>query len=104
MDSAVASLFCTGVVNLHSTGLGGGGFLVYYNRQSKTSEVYNFRETAPAASSETMYLQKNMSSTTGNFLFCFLLMLYLYLYFEKDTSSERSKTLLDRHREQLFVS
>ncbi|XP_065055052.1 glutathione hydrolase 1 proenzyme-like isoform X2 [Rhopilema esculentum] len=65
VDSAVASLFCTGVVNLHSTGLGGGGFLVYYNRQSKTSEVYNFRETAPAASSERMFLQKNMSSTTG---------------------------------------
>ena len=65
IDAAVASLFCTGVVNLHSTGIGGGGFLVYYNRTTKKSEVFDFRETAPAAASEKMFVPNNVSSTAG---------------------------------------
>ena len=65
IDAAVASLFCTGVVNLHSTGLGGGGFLVYYIRATKKSEVFDYRETAPACASEKKFVLKNDSSTTG---------------------------------------
>lgn len=65
MDAAVASLFCTGVVNLHSTGIGGGGFLINYNRQSRVAHAYNFREVAPLGASERMFV--NESSTTGMF-------------------------------------
>eukprot|EP00794_Sanderia_malayensis_P013928 gene13928-15380_t len=65
VDAAVASSFCTGVVNLHSTGIGGGGFMVIYSRSNKKSEIYNYRETAPANASERMYLQNGTSSTLG---------------------------------------
>ncbi len=65
VDAAVASSFCTGVVNLHSTGVGGGGFMVVYNRQNRKSEIYNYRETAPGNASERMYLKNGTSSTLG---------------------------------------
>ena len=31
-DAVIASLFCSGVVNPHSMGLGGGFMLTYYHR------------------------------------------------------------------------
>ena len=67
-DAAVAALFCSGVVNLHSTGIGGGGFLVLYNRTKKTAEVFNYRETAPLGSTEMMFVNK--SSSTGMAVLC----------------------------------
>ena len=47
VDAAIASLLCVGVINMHSTGIGGGGYLVYYNAASKTATVIDYRETAP---------------------------------------------------------
>ena len=55
VDAAIASLLCVGVVNMHSTGIGGGGFLVYYNATSKTSTVIDHRETAPGRANYSMY-------------------------------------------------
>ena len=69
VDAAVASLFCAGVVNLHSTGIGGGGFMVIYNRQAKKAEIYDYRETAPAAATERMYLKNGTSSSLGRQIF-----------------------------------
>eukprot|EP00731_Ephydatia_muelleri_P037474 Em0481g1a len=63
VDAAVASMFCVGVVNLHSTGVGGGGFMVYYNATSRKSTFIDFREVAPLYATENMYL--NNSSTKG---------------------------------------
>ena len=68
-DSAIATVFCTGVANPFSCGIGGGGFLVYYERNTSEFHVYDYRETAPAAANETMYLNK--SSTIG-ILLCHL--------------------------------
>lgn len=48
VDAAIASLLCVGVINMHSTGIGGGGYLVYYNATSKKATVIDYRETAPA--------------------------------------------------------
>ena len=62
-DAAVACMFCSGVVNMHSTGIGGGSFLVHYDRATKKSQVWNFRETAPQNASERMFV--NASSSTG---------------------------------------
>ena len=53
VDAAIASLLCVGVINMHSTGIGGGGFLVYYNATSKTSTVIDHRETAPGRANYT---------------------------------------------------
>jgi len=53
VDAAIASLLCVGVINMHSTGIGGGGFLVYYNATSKTSTVIDHRESAPGRANYT---------------------------------------------------
>ena len=47
VDAAVAGLICSGVVNPQSAGIGGGGFMVYYNATSQESTVIDFRERAP---------------------------------------------------------
>ena len=49
VDAAIASLICTGVVNVHSTGISGGGFMTIYDRKSWTAKVYDYREIGPAA-------------------------------------------------------
>ncbi|XP_065663083.1 glutathione hydrolase 1 proenzyme [Hydra vulgaris] len=63
VDATVATLICIGLVNMHSCGLGGGGFMNVYERKTKKSFIYDFRETAPAAANETMFI--NASSTEG---------------------------------------
>ena len=59
VDSAIATMLCVGVINLHSTGIGGGGFMLVYNRSGQVAEVFDFRETAPAAATKDMF--KNAS-------------------------------------------
>jgi gamma-glutamyltranspeptidase/glutathione hydrolase/leukotriene-C4 hydrolase len=63
VDAAIASLFCVGVVNLHSTGIGGGGFMVYYNATSRKSTFIDYREVAPLNSTANMF--DNASSDIG---------------------------------------
>lgn len=48
-DAVVSTHCCVEVMNSHSTGLGGGGFMVYYDKKSGEAKSYNFRETLPAA-------------------------------------------------------
>ena len=55
VDAAIASLLCTGVVNLHSTGIGGGGFMVYYNASSGETSAFDYREVAPAAATIELF-------------------------------------------------
>ena len=64
VDSAVATLFCTGVYNMHSAGIGGGGFMVVYKKSTKFAEVIDFREEAPGKANKTMYVEA-MSSRVG---------------------------------------
>jgi gamma-glutamyltranspeptidase/glutathione hydrolase len=56
IDAAVAASFAISVERPHSTGLGGGGFLLY--REAKTGKIYaaDFRERAPKRAHEKMYL------------------------------------------------
>lgn len=65
VDAAVAATFCVGLLNMHSCGIGGGGFMNVYLRDKKKSIVYDFRETAPASATERMFLQEGASSTVG---------------------------------------
>jgi len=55
VDAAIASVFCLGVINMHSSGVGGGGVMLVYNRKLKKAKVIDFRETAPAATTSDMF-------------------------------------------------
>lgn len=65
VDSAVAAMFCIGVYNMHSAGVGGGGFMVVYKKSTKFVEVIDFREEAPGKANRTMYVGGAMSSRYG---------------------------------------
>lgn len=66
VDSAIAALFCIGVYNMHSAGIGGGGFMVVYKNSTNNSvEVIDFREEAPGRANRTMYVGGKMNSKVG---------------------------------------
>ncbi|OCL02534.1 gamma-glutamyltransferase 1 [Glonium stellatum] len=63
-DALVGTVFCTGVVGMYHSGLGGGGFMLV--RGSNGSyEFVDFRETAPAAAFEDMYKDNVAASLYG---------------------------------------
>ena len=55
VDAAIAAMFCLGVINMHSSGVGGGGVMLVYVRTLKKAKVIDFRETAPAATTSDMF-------------------------------------------------
>ena len=64
-DSAVAAMFCLGVVNIHSSGIGGGGFLVLYKREEKKFYLYDYRDQAPMKAKPELFLNKSDASRYG---------------------------------------
>ncbi|KAK3735589.1 hypothetical protein QZH41_003619 [Actinostola sp. cb2023] len=65
VDAAVATLFCIGIMNMHSSGIGGGGFMVVYDHETKSSKVFDFREVAPSKAHKNMYVNSTLSSRVG---------------------------------------
>jgi len=49
VDAAIAAQAVLGLVEPQSSGIGGGGFLLYYDASSGSLQAYDGRETAPAA-------------------------------------------------------
>ena len=56
VDSAVAIAFALAVVNPSAGNLGGGGFLLYYNADENKTYALDYRERAPIAANENMFL------------------------------------------------
>ncbi|KAH9176424.1 gamma-glutamyltranspeptidase [Lactarius sanguifluus] len=70
VDSGVGTTFCIGVVNMFSSGIGGGGFMTVRLPPSAPggiSEVWtiDFRETAPALANSTMYVERPVEARFG---------------------------------------
>ncbi|MBJ2176387.1 gamma-glutamyltransferase [Aureibaculum sp. A20] len=58
IDATVATAFALAVTLPSAGNIGGGGFLVYYGDDGKKT-TFNFREKAPLAASEDMFLGKD---------------------------------------------
>ena len=72
VDSAVATMFCIGVINMQSAGIGGGGFMVVYIKAKKEVKVYDYREVAPGKANQTMYVNNSLASKIGKLLDCLI--------------------------------
>ncbi|MEE4349729.1 MAG: gamma-glutamyltransferase [Pacificimonas sp.] len=58
-DAALATLLALTVVEPQSSGIGGGGFLMYHDAESGRTFALDGRETAPAAATPDMFLDEN---------------------------------------------
>ncbi len=56
VDAAVAVQAALGLVEPQSSGLGGGGFLLYYDARTRKVTSYDGRETAPMGAAPDMFL------------------------------------------------
>lgn len=65
VDAAIATIFCLGVINMQSTGIGGGGVMVVYSNKTKTAHYFNFRETAPENAMYDMFVNNTNASQLG---------------------------------------
>ncbi|MCP9264508.1 Gamma-glutamyltranspeptidase 1 [Dirofilaria immitis] len=62
VDASIASMFCLGVTNPQSSGIGGGFIMTLYNRTEKKCIVIDARETAPEKSHRDMFINDEFGS------------------------------------------
>ncbi|MBN3311438.1 GGT7 hydrolase, partial [Atractosteus spatula] len=55
VDAAIAAVLCLGIINPHTSGIGGGGVMLVHDIRKNESRVIDFRETAPSAIQEKMF-------------------------------------------------
>lgn len=58
IDAFVAASFAISVERPHSTGIGGGGFLIFYSKKDNKVYAFDFREMAPLKATTKMFLDK----------------------------------------------
>ena len=58
-DAAVAVQAMLGLVEPQSSGVGGGGFLLYYDAKSKLVTAFDGREAAPSGATPTMFIDSS---------------------------------------------
>ncbi len=56
VDAAIAAEMVLGLVEPQSSGIGGGGFLLFYDGRSENISAYDGRERAPAGATPNMFL------------------------------------------------
>ncbi|WP_413759548.1 gamma-glutamyltransferase [Streptomyces sp. MMBL 11-3] len=57
VDAAVATAAALGVTEPYSSGIGGGGYFVYYDAKSRTVRTIDGRETAPLTADAGLFLE-----------------------------------------------
>lgn len=57
VDAAIAIHTVLGLVEPQSSGIGGGAFMVVYDRASDETTVFDGRETAPSAADENLFIE-----------------------------------------------
>ncbi|MFJ4927021.1 gamma-glutamyltransferase [Streptomyces sp. NPDC088736] len=57
VDAAVATAAALGVTEPYSSGVGGGGYFVYYDAKSRTVRTIDGRETAPLSADSGLFLE-----------------------------------------------
>jgi gamma-glutamyltranspeptidase / glutathione hydrolase len=58
IDAAIATSLVLNLVEPESSGIGGGGFLLHYDRAGKSLVAYDGRETAPAEATAELFLDQ----------------------------------------------
>ena len=66
IDAAVAISFALSVVHPQAGNLGGGGFLVYYEAQTKGVWTLDYREVAPLAATRAMFVGRDGNVTSAS--------------------------------------
>ncbi|MFT5795936.1 MAG: gamma-glutamyltranspeptidase, partial [Ulvibacter sp.] len=61
IDATIAAQMVLNVVEPQSSGIGGGAFLLYHDKQNNKSTYYNGRETAPEKSHDKIFIKKDGS-------------------------------------------
>ncbi|PAZ16780.1 gamma-glutamyltransferase [Streptomyces sp. SA15] len=57
VDAAVATAAALGVTEPYSSGIGGGGYFVYYDAKSRKVHTIDGRETAPLSADENLFVE-----------------------------------------------
>ena len=68
VDAVIAATLCVGVINMHSTGIGGGGFMMVYDSHKRSAEMIDFRETAPGHAGVDMLKGDPLNGIRGKIL------------------------------------
>ncbi|KAE8146225.1 gamma-glutamyltranspeptidase-domain-containing protein [Aspergillus avenaceus] len=63
-DAMVSTMLCVGVAGMYHSGIGGGGYMLV-RAPNGTFEFIDFRETAPAAAFQDMFINSSDASTIG---------------------------------------
>ena len=61
VDAAIAAHLVLGLVEPQSSGIGGGGFMLVFERRERATTFYDGRETAPANATPDMFMQDEAS-------------------------------------------
>ena len=65
VDALIASQICVGALNMFATGIGGGGFMIVYNRKLKHAEAFDYREVGPSNMTMDMYNGRSTDAKVG---------------------------------------